>query len=135
MKSLLLVAIALTLVSCGEDFNTDPADQNKVLFEKLSNVNKHVKLISPSITRSLDPSAFSERIYTIGHERRLLMKLVGLKDVQGEAVVNSENDAHIVIRPVEGHGKTLAEFETTLKICPLTQNWAVNATWEYYFLH
>lgn len=127
----IVLFICLILQSCGDLSGDNGGDTFETKYEKINNIKNHIKLISPSISNSLDPSTAHQYTYQLSNQRRLLVKLIGFDGIQADAIVNDENKAYVVIKL---KNYNLGD-ENEISICPLTTNWAINATWEYYLRH
>lgn len=131
MKSLFFMFILILSQSCGDLYQETDDDIIETKYEKINNIKNHIKLISPSITNSIDPATAHQYSYRLNKSSRLLVKLIGYNEKQADAIVNDENKAYIVLK-IKNY---VAEDEKHIKICPLTSNWAINATWDYYLRH
>lgn len=121
-----------SLVGCGDGLIKN--NETYIGSEEIISVSNHVKLISPTISNSMEAGTYQQSIYNLSQNTRILIKLVGLKDAQADAVINDSREVHVVLREAE-QGNDLTYYKDNLKICPLTTNWAINATWNYSFRH
>ena len=128
----MILMFVSSLVGCGDGLIKN--NKTYIGSEEIISVSNHVKLISPTISNSMEAGTYQQSIYNLSQNTRILIKLVGLKDAQADAVINDSREVHVVLREAE-QGNDLTYYKDNLKICPLTTNWAVNATWNYSFRH
>jgi len=85
------------------------------------------KLIVNGSSNQNDPGTYSQTQYTIKSGQRLLVRFENLSR-HVDSIKNSwDNELHLRIVPTQGtDAGTLKNF---LKLCPLTKNWMMLATW------
>lgn len=85
-----------------------------------------VKLISTSITTGDDPMSYQQRSYTVSSNDRLLMRFENL--TASSTRIMSGKPVRIRIFAMTDAESSKAM--TSLRICPLTKNWMMAATWQ-----
>jgi hypothetical protein len=122
INSLALQALLITgligFVGCapGKNRNTGANEESAEV----------LKWISQSIGDSDSPSSLQQSSYLISNSSRLLMKYKGLAETattQGQATSSVRVRIHVV------HPEDRATALSALRVCPLTQQWSLLATW------
>ena len=83
-----------------------------------------VKLIAKSISNNQDSRAIRQDRYELNPEQRLLLRLEDLMDRQAHIATDHSDGISVEVTVAEGE-------RNRLKLCPLTTQWMMLATWNY----
>ncbi len=86
-----------------------------------------VKLISVDVDQADDPRCYGQRQYTVSESSRLLLRYEDLKSVLSKVRLDEPNQVEIQVSAQNEKEATTAQHH--LKLCPLTLNWMMLATW------
>lgn len=124
-RAVYTLIISLSLSACGQLLR--PLD-------RLTNGNNGVetiyaldgvKMISDQITRGDDPRTYEQRTYTISSDSRLLLRFESLNNSYGRI----QSVKPIRIRVFATTEEDKARAMSSLRACPIVQNWMMLATW------
>lgn len=125
MKNILFLSIIILFAGLGCEFEgfADPYDVNATRVKTYA--ADEIKLISPLITSASDPTTSLQQEYTVSPDSRLLLRVGTLKTLAKEIV----SEQAVILR-VTPHLRTdFAAARRSLRLCPLTSNWMMYATW------
>jgi hypothetical protein len=88
-----------------------------------------VKNIRSDTTDNLSPETYREDYYTLSSESRLLLRFENLASYNGKIVLGEKD--HIWIRVVLSERTNIDQALKTMRLCSLTKNWMMMATWKY----
>lgn len=115
------VSMVLPLLACGKlGPDPDSSVEQNYSFDG-------VKLITPTITKSNDPQAYSRNQYTISPTSRLLMRFEDLGSHSNDIRIGTDRRVRVQIAVVNIADIVIAR--ETLKLCPLVNQWMMLATW------
>jgi hypothetical protein len=119
------VLLLLTLVSCSEGSlpEEESRTSNQTFFAN------GVKLISPTIKDPQDERSYKEDEYTIRENSRLLVRLETMEENDTGVIIDDSNRMYFVITEKDLSVDTDQKV-SSIKVCPLTKNWMILATWE-----
>lgn len=118
--------LCMVLVSCGEGELFGPSREQLVVTERAL---QEVKLIGPSITNGKDPSTFTQNTYKVTSSKRVLLRLHTLKEVAQRIIIDDDHRAYLKIQ-ISDKNFDINNYINDMKICPLTKNWLILATWK-----
>jgi hypothetical protein len=112
------VALAATFTACGQlgELGQMP-DQLRMV--------DLVKAIAPEISDPLDPSTFQQSTYPVSNTHRLLLKYQ--KTNSGVERPGYQRRVELWLSPTQD----VVGAQGALKVCPLSKNWMMVATWNY----
>lgn len=122
MDKLICITLLMTLCGCGFDYGSKEDVPPK---EVISAIDE-AKLISTSIEDGRDPQSYWQRAYTISPESRLLVRYQKLK----EKMSGIRDDKLVIFRIHLIDPNQVADARANMKICPVTKNWMMKATWK-----
>lgn len=86
-----------------------------------------IKLISPSIHLGDDTTAFRQSVYEVGPERRLLMRFEKLADHVEN--IDTREGKKVMLEMSVQDVTQVPLAERSLRVCPISRNWMMLATW------
>ena len=88
-----------------------------------------VKLIAPSIVKNNDPASTGQGSYMISNDHHLLIRFETLSKHVSSIVVSEKNrvEAQVTVTA----DMNAAAARSSLKMCPITKQWMMLATWSY----
>lgn len=125
MKNIILLGLCSFFAGSGCRYSPawDPTDVT--LTQVKTYAAEEVKLISPQIKSFNAPEASRQYEYELSASSRLLLRLEIMKNIANEVL-----DEQPVILRITPHSRTPIEnARQSLKLCPLTSNWMMYATW------
>jgi hypothetical protein len=120
MNSKKIVFLALFTTGCGLQLDTtDPAARDYAL--------DAVKLIGSDVN-GRDPGTYTQGSYTIDSEHRLLLKFERL--LEKAPYVRTTAGGEVTFKAwVVGNDSAVTVARSSIKVCPLTRNWMMYASW------
>lgn len=120
-----LTLVSLALSGCGDLSSSMGNGQPDAGQEKAQPIDA-VKMISPSIGDPRDARAMNQRSYWISMEGRLLLRFESLTSALPRIMADKPVRLRIFATDDANKQKGLA----SLRLCPITKNWMMLATWE-----
>lgn len=116
----------VTLPGCGKkfDFGGSPGE-TKVEYYMVDGV----KNLRSDVQDGADPRSFREDQYLISPTSRLLLRFESLSSQASKIVISDSDDVWIRVIVAEGQSLELAQQQ--LKVCPVSKNWMMLATWKF----
>lgn len=121
-KFTFILLLPLTLVSCG-DLSSDERENDPVYNEQVRSLNGVLYI------RNGGPSSYGQSEYTVGTQKRLLLRLENLGELSGNVVIDDTHRMMFELNVVKA--ADVAAAKTNLKLCPLQKNWMMLANWTH----
>lgn len=129
LQAIAIILSLITLIGCGElkdgDSNFESKNNDMTFSSKYTSLYA-IKRIDSSINQGHAEHTFSQSSYPISSSSRLLLRLESFLSIVPEAVIDDEHKVFFQVTPVSKHP---SEFWGQVKICPLTKQWMMLATW------
>jgi hypothetical protein len=124
MKRILILATFAALTA-GCDLKTLETQGSADPVEVSHSIDS-VKLISPAITASTDPSTFLQPRYAVSDDHRLLLRFEKLKDFKDGVLTQGKKVELKLTLPSDNEAAAAVD---ELRICFMTRTWMQRATW------
>ncbi len=118
----LLIALTTVLSGCGLELGN-----GKRVNEPQTYSLDGVKWISPDVNDGGNKATFTQSTYLISSSGRLLMRFENLGGKVGDISLGDNRKVEVQVTLDSGENATAAA--TTLRLCPVTKNWMMLATW------